>query len=196
MKLLARLVLSLLSTASLARYTPPTEAELKAAVETFKFRGEWISPVIIKAFLPNTADKPMPTVRAIDVAAATGSQRFAGKIVPEEGTRFVTSLLPQDEKISYRWFGRTEKGRHVVQAIETGSGTFIPVTLLVFSLTPRAAKNHEGTTYQQLWLELERDFPLGDRAQAKITIDGETIITNLEYRQPNRQNEMKVFKLD
>lgn len=195
MKILV-LFLLLTSNMAVARYIPATDAEIKSTIETFKFRGEWISPVIIKAFLSNWSDKAIPTITSVDVSTATGSNRFFGKITQEEGTRFVTSDLPNDGKISYRWFGRTDKGRHIIQTVETGDGTMIAVHLLVFTLKAKSAKTEDSTSYQQLLLEIERDFVLGDRAQAKITIDGETIITNLEYKQPNRQNEMKVFKLD
>ena len=147
---------------------PAKAAEAKAEAASFKFRGAWISPKIIQAFLPPASDPALPTVISIDVAAATGTNRFFGEISVKDGRVFVTES--DESTIAYEWKGRTKNGKHLLVIRETSDGTMVPTNLGIFRIRQDQGLSAEGKKYGRVLLELDRLIVLGDRAVADVAL--------------------------
>lgn len=161
----------LLSLAS--AFTPPNDKEIEAAEKTFKFRGHWIHPKIVREFLPWESDYELPLVLSVDVGAATGTNRYYGDTEEKKGS--VLFKETDGTITSYEWKGRLKNGLHVVVVKEAGSGSLVGNSLAVFRLFPQAAKDGQGKPYTQLRLSVERIVTLGDRADTKISLSGNTV---------------------
>ncbi|MGZ3695478.1 MAG: hypothetical protein ACXWQO_15310 [Bdellovibrionota bacterium] len=197
MKLLfAFLLLALSSSAIAGKFQEPTDSEIKSALETFKFRGAWILPSIIHEFLPLESDYTLPLVTAIDVGAATGTNRFFGEVSLQKGKGGVeepSHKTSEGETIRYRYVGKLKNGLHVLEAWSSGSGSLVATDLLVFGLRENSAFDEQGKTYKQLLLELKRIVTLGDRAIAEIRLNGNEIEVNTEFNNNRKPEQKKII---
>lgn len=172
-------------------YTAPTKDEVKTAQKKFKFRGQWIHPKIIREFMPWDSDYELPLIAAIDVGAATNTNRYFGdiKILADEQVSFA------DENgtiILYKWLGRFKNGMHALLIKEASSGTLVSNSLGIFALTKRSSMNEKNQEYPQLILEIKRYVGLGDRAETKFSIHENSM--NVEVI-CNKTCESKKFKI-
>lgn len=148
-------------------------AELTAAKQSFKFKGEWIHPKIIAEFLPWESDPAVPLVVAIDVNAATGTNRFFGEIEEQNGRASFTEA--DGTSTSYEWKGRLQNGMHVLVIRTHGSGTLVPTHLGVFKVSQKPALAGDGKKYSRLLLEVVRLVTLGDRAIPEVVLAGNRV---------------------
>lgn len=184
------LILTLLSFSAFAEsFTPPTVKEIAEVKANFKFRGQWISPVIVRAFNSFDSDSSVPTVQAIDVGGSTGRNRFFGEIKTETDTKRAY-VLEGSERYSYDWIGKLDNGLHVLVTRHSGDGTLVSTDLLVLRVKenqsvyfPDAYKDTR-VPYTQILLELVRYVPLGDRAFPTIKILKNNMAVKVESNLP------------
>ena len=148
-------------------------SDLKMAKASFKYRGEWIHPKIIGEFLPLESDPAIPLVVAIDVNAATGTNRFFGKIEEKNGRASFTD--GEGLSTSYEWKGRLRNGMHVLVVRRHGDGSMVSTHLAVFKISQKPSLVAKGKKYQRLLLEVERLVALGDRASAEVELAGNRV---------------------
>lgn len=178
--------------AQAAPATPPTKAEISAAQSTFKFRGQWISPLILKELMPWESDRVLPLVLSVDVAAATGTNRFFGEVTSSANG---ASAKAGGGTFSYEWIGRAKNGQHVLVTRESGDGTLVSTSLVVAELDGDSGVNEEGKKYLRLPLEVERIVTIGDRAIAQVSISGNTVTVKASFNTSQAAKELKI-KLD
>ncbi|MES2856927.1 MAG: hypothetical protein V4692_13750 [Bdellovibrionota bacterium] len=153
----------LVTTVCYARESKPLpKSEVTASITEFKFKGAWLHPKIIKEFLPWSADRSYPLITSVDVAAATGTNRYFGNVVSDKKGASYTDK--DGETVRYDWAGKLKNGMHVIVAKEFGSGSMVSTTLLIFALRERESVDGKGEKYPQLILEVQRVVSLGDRA--------------------------------
>mgnify|MGYP001109134122 FL=1 len=174
-------------------FKEPSSAEITTAIKTFQLHGEWIHPKIIKEFLPLQADHQVSLVQAIDVGAATGTNRYFGETkFQDEAKRIPSFSTEEGESISYEWKGRLQNGMHVLLTRESGAGTLVSTNLLVFRLKKGTGTKADGKKYRQLNLKIERAVNLGDRAIPIVAIKGNAIEVNSEFNGA-RKSESKTI---
>lgn len=175
------IILILATTSIQARaleYKAPSKEEIEVALKTFKFKGQWIHPSIIKEFMPWSSDYNYPLIISIDVAAATNANRFFGQV--KTTGPFVSYTSNDGSIMSYKWMGQLKNGTHIIHVQESGSGgTLVSNTLALFELSTRIATNESDTKYPQLILAANRLITLGDRASVDLKIDGNNIDVNV-----------------
>jgi len=185
------LVLVLFSSVCSASYQAPTPQEITEAEQTFKFKGQWISPTIVKAFLNFWSDGQPPMVTSVDIATCTGSNRFFGEIeTNKDGSN--PRVKVEDGTVSYQWIGKTKNGQHVLKVQESGDGSMVAMNLMVFKLSRKTAVNADGLSYPQLSMEIVRDVPLGDRAFPQITIKENMVNVKVEFNDPKRNKLLSI----
>lgn len=161
------------TTAFAGKYIEPSEKDIEQAQKTFKFSGQWIHPKIVHEFLPWESDYSLPLVVAVDVGAATGTNRYFGEIKAANNT--VTYEDDGGVVKSYQWIGRLKNGLHILLTKESGSGTMVATDLAVFDLRKNLAVDADGKKYRRLMLEIKRIITIGDRGDASININGNTV---------------------
>lgn len=153
-------------------YVKPTQLEVTEAIETFKFRGQWIHPKIVEEFLPWNSDYNYPLITAIDIGAAIGTNRFFGNITIKGKT---VSNSNEEEFISYEWLGRLKNGFHILSVSRSSGATMVEKYLVALSLKEKSAKNESAKEYNRLLIEIERVIVLGDRGVATFKIKEKTV---------------------
>lgn len=155
-----------------AEKPPASPKEFAAAEIAFHYVGQWISPRIIKDFLPYLSDRPLPLVLSVDIAAAAASNRYFGAV---EESKAGAAFYEEGGRISYEWKGRLKNGFHVLLVQEAGGGSLVANSLLVLRLFPRQGLDENAKPYSRLVLEVERIVNLGDRAETELKIKGNAI---------------------
>lgn len=175
------------------KFQEPTAAEAKAAIETFKFRGQWIAPQILKEFEPWESDYNLPLVTAVDIGAATGTNRFFGEVKGGNAPSFEAN----GETFRYQWLGRFKNGTHAVVTHSGGNdGTLVSTSLMFFRLREKMGAKEGGAKYRQILLELERAEILGDRAAVKdAKFKGNEVEIAVAHHGPEK-TEVRKFKAD
>lgn len=160
------------------KYSEPSEKEISETLETFKYKNSWIHPLIIHEFLPWMSDYSVPLITGIDVAAATGTNRFFGKIIAKEN--LVSATDDKRNTTQYEWLGRLKNGMHAIVVSESGDGSMVAKTLAIFSLQKRPSTNETGKTYNRLELTIERFVILGDRGVSTISLKENSILVDVK----------------
>lgn len=150
---------------------------LSEANSKFRYKGKPIHPYLVKEFTNWLSDDRPPMIVAVDVAAATDSNRYQKDAVERRdkwwfaSTEETTDGLTTQESFGYRWIGRLSDGTH---ALETGysgggSGFFMDLMLVRFSTGQVLV---EGRRVEQLLMTIVGIHSLGDRYEGEIKIRG------------------------
>lgn len=184
------------SLASRSRFTAITAAILIASLTLFAFaddlskpgsefyfNGKPIHPLLIKKFEPWVSDARPPIVTELNLTAAWESNEYAANFKTDaDGT--VSIAIPEGGSFSYRPLGTARNGVHVLRTFssEGGSGVFQAVLLL--RTQTRIAYLADGIkTREQVFLQVLRRFPLGDRDDAEVIVkEDRVIIGKSRYR--------------
>lgn len=170
----------------------PARAELERAVETFKLRDVWISPAVIREFMPWQSDPSRFIVRVVDVAAALDSNRYADDV--KNTSKGASLALPGGASVEYEWVGRTKRGLHVLLVRESGGGSGHFVSLVVMRLSMGSAMDSGGARYATLDLSAERFLALGDRVAPTVRVEGNVVSGTAECTIPSCRDGR--FRLD
>lgn len=188
------IIISLLvsiSVRALSAYTSPSDEEIELTKKTFKFKNQWIHPKIIHEFLPLVSDANIPLISAIDIAAAADTNRFFGRVDQKDGN---ISYKNEDGTVtSYEWKGLLKNGMHILLVKESGDGTMISNSLVVFSFAKKSSIYETKSKYTQLLLQIERFVALGDRARTKIEITGNSADIDIKCEKSCESKKMKIF---
>jgi hypothetical protein len=176
--------------ASAGAYVEPTEKDINLAIKTFKYKDQWINPLIVKEFLPWMSDHDLPLITSIDVGAATDTNRYFGAV--KSANNNASAKTNDGSTITYEWMGQLKNGMHVLLINESGGGTMIATSLAIFKLHSGQAINQDEKKYHQLVLEIQRILTLGDRAQSIVSISGNNIDVDIKC---NKTCESKHLKL-
>lgn len=166
--------------------------ELERAVATFKVRDAWISPAVIREFMPWQSDPNRFIVRTIDVAAALDTNRYGDEV--KNNAKGASLALPEGASIQYEWVGRTKRGLHVLLVRESGGGSGHFVSLVVMRLSVGSAVDSGGVRYPTLDLSAERFLGLGDRVAPTVRIEGNVVSGTAECTIPSCRDGR--FRLD
>ena len=151
-----------------ATHTPPTDAQIAEAQSSFKYKGQWIHPALIKDFLPWVSDHTVPIIHALDIAAAEGTNRYADSMNVSAGQ--VSYTTGDQEIVAYEWKGKLKNGLHVLILTERGSGTMVATNIAVFKITKLPSIDESGKPYNKLLLENVRMITGGDRANVTLSL--------------------------
>jgi hypothetical protein len=169
----------------------PTEAEIREADSSFKYKGKWIHPGLVKQFEGWVSDSGAPITVAVDVAAAHGTNQYADEVKIEGGLPTVTLKsegTEANEYYGYRWLGRLKGGSHLVEFFSAGGGgTLVSTTLFFFKLSEGKGvrPSHDGRLkeskapfdkpYRRLVLSIERYHIIGDRVSAEYKLKDHSV---------------------
>ncbi len=151
-----------------ATHIPPTDSQIAEAQSSFKYKGQWIHPALIKEFLPWVSDHTVPIIHALDIAAADGTNRYADTLNVSRGQ--VSFTTADQEIVSYEWKGKLKNGMHVLIITERGSGTMVATNVGIFKLTKFSSIDESGKSYNKLLLENVRMITGGDRANITLSL--------------------------
>lgn len=170
------LIIGLLLPAGCGSTPPPRHATpATIADQTFTYRGSPIHPGLIHEFEGRLSDGG-PITLAVDVAASYGSDEYHdGDVIAEAGSSF--AYRPSErEYYSYRWLGRLANGVHVVQTAYSGGGSGRFVSLLFLQMGTNLGFRPDGTPTERLVLSVFRWYPIGDRVDGPVRLDGNDVI--------------------
>ena len=176
-----------------------TEALLAEVDATFTANGRQISPKLIRVFEPWLSDRNI-VVTQVSLTTAMGSNQFGLHGTKRFGppdfpgpARFQWSI-PEDEPggpmtFLYEYVGRLDGGTHVLRTTvnDGGSGWFDSVIFV------RARAIELGGDGWHVVLEPRGGFPIGDRSERPITIEGDHAVVgpSAESAMPQRRIEKR-----
>jgi hypothetical protein len=175
MRRLAFLVVALIAFAAPALAASPLD-QLR---RSFALDSKPVPPGVFRDFGDADLDDSLPSVVAIDVKAAIGSNRYGDPIARRGDwltqSRPAAGALNGAEETSYRYVGATKSGLLVVVATYSGGGSGVFTTLHVLDASLAAGFDGDGKRYDRVDLTVLRSVVLGDRWEGEATIDGDTI---------------------
>jgi hypothetical protein len=139
--------------------------------------------------MPWESDHTLPLVLSVDVAAATGTNRFFGEVTASAKG---ASTKTEGGTFSYEWIGRAKNGQHVLVTRESGDGTLVSTSLVIVELESDDGVNEAGKKYLRLPLEVERIVTLGDRAIPQVAINGNIVTVKISFNSKQADKELKI----
>jgi len=150
----------------------------------FRFRGQAIHPLLIKQFEPWISDERPPITVEINVTAAWDSNQYADAF-KTHSNGVVSVKLPEGGSYAYQHLGITGNDMHVLRTFYSGggSGSFEAVLFVRFrtSLSYLADGVKQG---EQVFLQVIRRYPLGDRDEADVTVKRDQVIVGKSRYRP------------
>jgi hypothetical protein len=142
----------------------------------FYFNGKPIHPLLIRKFEPWVSDARPPIITELNLTAAWDSNEFAATFKTDsDGT--VLIALPEGGNFSYRPLGTSSKGIHILRTFSSGGGSGVFQAVLFLRTQTRIAPLADGVkTSEQVFLQVLRRFPLGDRDDAEVTVKEDRVI--------------------
>jgi len=150
--------------------------DLSSPDRQFHFNGKPIHPLLIKKFEPWVSDARPPIITELNLTAALDSNEFAANFKTDpDGT--VSIALPEGGSFSYRPIGRSSQGVHILRTFSSGGGSGVFQAVLFLRTHTRIAHLADGVkTSEQVFLQVLRRFPLGDRDDAEVTVKEDRVI--------------------
>lgn len=142
----------------------------------FGFHGKPIHPLVIKQFEPWISDARPPITVELNLTAAWDSNQYAaGFKTDSNGVNSIS--LPEGETYSYRRLGRLADGTYVLRSFYSGGGSGVFEALLFVQSHTRVTYLADGVHQdKQVFLQVVRRFPLGDRDGADVVIQPHRVI--------------------
>lgn len=111
---------------------------LEDAKTTFKIRGDYIHPLVIKEFENWISDAGLPYTVSIDANAAMGTNKFFGDVIETKSPFCEAPALTsrkKEEFYEYTFVGKTEEGLCIIFSRCNGGGTLTTCTLHLVELS-------------------------------------------------------------
>ena len=142
----------------------------------FHFHGKPIHPLLIKQFEPWVSDARPPITVEVNLTAAWDSNEYAAEF--KTGSNGVVAVnLPEGVSYSYRHLGKQRDGIHVLRTSESGGGSGVFEAVLFVRLQTRLAYLAGGVKQgRQIFLQVVRRYPLGDRDGAEVEVKPDQVI--------------------
>ena len=142
----------------------------------FYFNGKPVHPLLIRKFEPWVSDPRPPIVTELNLTAAWDSNEYAANFKTDsDGT--VSIALPEGGNFSYRPLGTASKGVHILRTFSSGGGSGVFQAVLLLRTQTRVAHLADGVkTSEQVFLQVLRRFPLGDRDDAEVIVKEDRVI--------------------
>jgi hypothetical protein len=162
---------------------------LNEANDHFTYSGKPIHPGLLGEFINWVSDGGPPITTTVDIAAAADTNEYHEpvgiiKTAPHDQTK---SFMPDDQSefdieyvitkestsIGYVWLGRLRNGLHVVLLSESyrpGGGTMNREFIIFVTFELKQSYKPDGNRYNQLLMNIKREYPLGDRAYPMIKV--------------------------
>jgi hypothetical protein len=150
--------------------------DLSSPARQFYFNGKPIHPLLIKKFEPWVSDARPPIVTELNLTAAWDSNEYAANFKTDsDGT--VSIAIPEGGSFSYRPLGTSSKGVHILRTFSSGGGSGVFQAVLLLRTQTRLAPLADGVkTSEQVFLQVLRRFPLGDRDDAEVTVKEDRVL--------------------
>ena len=186
----------LIAACCLAFAVQPANAEDPAPIDelrkSFTVSGNPVPPGIFRDMGDGDLADSDSIIVTIDVKAATGSNLYADPIRTKGTWVSQTKQDPSDkdltEEEAYRFIGVTANELLVVITSYSGGGSGAFYTLHILVAEPARAFDSDGKPYERLNLTTIRRFPLGDRWDGSVKIDGNRIVITTTGSIPEGHN--------
>jgi len=142
----------------------------------FRFHGKPIHPLLIKQFEPWISDTRPPITVEVNLTAAWDSNEYADGF--KTGSNGVASIdLPDGASYAYRHLGRLSDGLHVLRTSDSGGGSGVFEAILFVRFRTSLAYLADGVKQgEQIFLQVVRRYPLGDRDGAEVVVERDHVI--------------------
>ena len=142
----------------------------------FQFKGKPIHPLLIRRFEPWVSDARPPIITELNLTAAWDSNEYAADFKSDaDGTVSIT--IPEGGSYSYRCLGTAPEGVHILRTFNSGGGSGVFQAILFLRTRTRIAYVADGVKRdEQVFLEVLRRFPLGDRDDAEVILKNDRVI--------------------
>ena len=169
-------LLFLLILACLGSFSLAFADDLSSADRQFYFNGKPVHPLLIRKFEPWVSDSRPPIITELNLTAAWDSNEYAANFKTDsDGT--VSIALTEGGSFSYRPLGTSSKGVHILRTFSSGGGSGVFQAVLLLRTQTRTAPLADGVkTGEQVFLQVLRRFPLGDRDDAEVIVKEDRVI--------------------
>jgi hypothetical protein len=167
----AAIILACLGSLSLA-----FAGDLSSPDRQFYFNGKPIHPLLIRKFEPWVSDARPPIITELNLTAAWDSNEYAANFKTDsDGT--VSIAIPEGGSFSYLPLGTLPNGVHILRTFSSGGGSGVFQAVLLLRTQTRVAYLADGIkSGEQVFLQVLRRFPLGDRDDAEVIVKGDRVI--------------------
>lgn len=142
----------------------------------FSFHGKPVHPLLIKQFEPWISDARPPITVAVNLTAAWDSNEYAAEF-NTDSNGLISVRLPEGASYAYQHLGKLRDGTHVLRTFDAEGGSGVFEALLFVRLRTRLAYRADGIHQgEQVFLEVVRRYPLGDRDGAEVQVKPERVI--------------------
>ena len=142
----------------------------------FYFNGKPIHPLLIRKFEPWVSDARPPIITEVNLTAAWDSNEYAANF-KTDSDETVSIAIPESGSYSYRLLGTSPSGVHILRIFSSGGGTGVFQAILFLRTETRIAYLADGVkTGEQVFLQVLRRFPLGDRDDAEVIIKKDRVV--------------------
>jgi hypothetical protein len=150
----------------------------------FQFKGKAIHPLLIRRFEPWVSDTRPPIVSELNLTAAWDSNEYAAEFKTDaDGTISIT--IPEGGNFSYRPLGKSTNGIYILRTLSSGGGSGVFQAILFLRIQTRTAYLADGIkTGEQVFLQVLRRFPLGDRDDPEVIIKKDRVIVGKSRYRP------------
>ena len=142
----------------------------------FLFHGKPVHPLLIKQFEPWISDARPPITVEVNLTAAWDSNEYAAGFKTDSNL-MVSVSLPEGASYAYQHLGKMRNGMHVLRTFDAEGGSGVFEALLFVRFRTRVAYLGDGVKQgEQIFLEVVRRYPLGDRDGAEVQVKPERVI--------------------
>lgn len=142
----------------------------------FRFHAQPIHPLIIKQFEPWISDERPPLTVEVNVSAAWDSNQYADSS-NTDSNGVVSVKLQEGGGYAYRHLGKLDDGTHVLRTFYSGGGSGSFEALLFVRFRTALSYLADGVKQgEQVFLQVVRRYPLGDRDEAEVLVKPDQVI--------------------
>jgi len=142
----------------------------------FRFHGKPVHPLLIKQFEPWISDSRPPITIELNLTASWDSNQYAAGFNTDSNGLSAVGL-PEGETYAYKHLGTLRDGTHVLRTFYSGGGSGSFEALLFVRVRTRVAYLADGISQgEQVFVQVVRRYPLGDRDGAEITVEPDRVL--------------------
>jgi hypothetical protein len=142
----------------------------------FRFHGKPIHPLLVKQFEPWKSDERPPITVEVNLTAAWDSNEYAAEFKTDTN-KVVSVSLPEGSSYAYQHLGKLRDGIHVLRSFDSGGGSGVFEAILFVRFRTSLAYLADGVKQgQQVFLQVVRRYPLGDRDGAEVVVEPDQVI--------------------
>jgi hypothetical protein len=146
------------------------------AQREFRFHGKPVHPLLVKQFEPWLSDERPPITTEVNLTAAWDSNQYAAEFKTDSNA-VVSVSLPDGSSYSYQHLGILRDGIHVLRTFESGGGSGVFEAVLFVRLRTGRAYLADGVKQgQQVFMQVVRRYPLGDRDEAEVVVKQDLVV--------------------